>query len=281
MRIALAQLQGTADRQEAVAQAVHAVAQAKGAGAGMVVFPEVASTVYPPWDDDPDRRGLAEPAGTGSLPALCEAARRHQIAAVWTTYEQDGDRRYNTAFTIDPAGEVVSRYRKTSIPRKGLFPGGSEQFYFDPGDLPLTVVDPGIGLRVGILICYERNLPEPGRCLALAGADLLVVPVATVDVVRPWWELLLRACAVQNICFVAACNRVGPDRGGAPGAAYFGSSLVVAPDGEVLAQGGDSEAELVLADLDVDVLARQRERWSFLADRRPELYGALTQLDAG
>lgn len=277
MRVALAQLQGSADRAEAVSQAVSAVADARRAGAALVVFPEVASTVYPPWDDDPDRRDLAEPADTGSLPAVCEAARRHGIAAVWTTYEQDGQRRYNTAFTIDPAGDVVSRYRKTSIPTRGLFPAGSEQFYFDPGDLPLSVVDPGIGLRVGVLICYERNLPEPARCLALAGADLLVVPVATVDVVRPWWELLLRASAVQNVCFVAACNRVGIDRGGAPDTSYFGSSLVIAPDGEVLALGSDSGAELVLADLDLELLARQRERWSFLTDRRPELYGALTE----
>jgi N-carbamoylputrescine amidase len=128
-----------------------------------------------------------------------------------------------------------------------------------------------------VLICYERNLPEPARCLALAGADLLVVPVATVDVVRPWWELLLRASAVQNVCFVAACNRVGPDRGGAPDASYFGSSLVVAPDGEVLARASDRRPELVLADLDLDALAGQRQRWSFLADRRPDLYGALTE----
>jgi N-carbamoylputrescine amidase len=277
MRIALAQLQGSVDRDEAVEQAVRALVEASSAGAALVVFPEVASTVYPPWDDDPARRSLAEPADSGSLPALRKAAREHGIAAVWTTYERDGDRRYNTAFTIDADGAVVGTYRKTSIPTRGLFPGGSEGFYFDPGDLPLSVVDPGIGLRVGVLICYERNLPEPARCLALAGADLLVVPVATVDVVRPWWELLLRASAVQNVCFVAACNRVGPDRGGAPDASYFGSSLVVAPDGEVLARASDHRPELVLADLDLDVLAGQRQRWSFLADRRPDLYGALTE----
>jgi N-carbamoylputrescine amidase len=197
---------------------------------------------------------------------------------VYPFFEVDAGRYYNSTVVIAPDGGHAGHYRKAAIPTHGLYPDGSERFYFTPGDLPLQVVETPWGFSFGVVICYERNLPEPARCLGLMGADLLLVPVATVDVVRPWWELLLRAHAVFNIFYVGACNKVGVEEGGAPGQPYFGTSLAVDPTGEVVAQGSDTEPEVVLFDLDPELLARQRERWSFYADRRPDLYQAL--LDA-
>ena len=120
-------------------------------------------------------------------------------------------------------------------------------------------------------------MPEPARCAALNGAELLFVPVTTTQRAHSRWELLLRARAVENVMFVAAANRVGKDKNGAPDEAYFGESLIVNPCGEVIGHGSASGEDLVVADLDLDLLNDQRKAWRFFDDRRPDEYKALVK----
>jgi N-carbamoylputrescine amidase len=127
-----------------------------------------------------------------------------------------------------------------------------------------------------LIICYDRNLPEPARCAALNGAELLFVPVTTTERAHSRWELLLRAREVENVMFVAAANRVGKDKGGAPEAFYFGESLIVDPRGEIIGHGSASQEDLVVADLDLDLLKSQRRSWLFFEDRRPDEYAAIS-----
>jgi predicted amidohydrolase len=79
--------------------------------------------------------------------------------------------------------------------------------------------------------------------------------------------------------YVAAPSRIGEDRGGAPGVHYFGESLIVDPTGQVVAHASDTDEDLVSIELDLDLLRRQRKTWLFFEDRRPELYGSLTDAD--
>lgn len=274
-RVALCQFGGSLDWERNVDVAERMAYQAAAVGARLLCFPEVCNTVYPPFENDRRHLDHAEPVSGRSVTRMRQVARDTGTMIVYPIFERDGNRYFNTAVVIGTDGDVVGSYRKSSIPTCGLYPMGSERFYFEPGDLPLRVFDTAWGFRFGIIICYERNLPEPARCVALAGADLLLVPVATVDVVRPWWELLLRAHAVFNIFYVGACNKVGVEPGGAPDTSYFGSSLAVDPTGEVVARGSDSHPDVVVFDLDLDLIARQRRRWSFLRDRRPDLYQEL------
>lgn len=232
------------------------------------------------WENDPRHFAKAEPVPGPAVEAMQAVARETGMVVVYPMFERDGDRYYNTAIVLDTEGRIAGKYRKTSVPSARLLPGGVETFYFSPGDLPLTVFDTPFGFRFGIIICYERNLSEPARCVALEGADLLVCPVATVDVVRPWWEVLLRAHAIQNVMYVGACNKVGEDEGGAPGVRYFGTSLFIDPRGEVQRRGSENEEDVVVGELDLEDLRAQRERWCFLRDRRPELYGAITRRGA-
>ncbi|MFS8477967.1 MAG: nitrilase-related carbon-nitrogen hydrolase [Micromonosporaceae bacterium] len=274
-RVALCQFGGSLDQRRNIETAERLARQAVAEGAGLLCFPELANTVYLPFENNPRHFDTAEPVTGPSVTRMRAIARETGTMIVYPIFEREADRYFNTAVVIGPEGDIAGRYRKSSIPTQGLYPDGSERFYFEAGDLPLRVFETPWGFRLGVVICYERNLPEPARCIGLAGADLLLVPVATTDVVRPWWELLLRAHAVFNIFYVGACNKVGMEPGGAPDTPYFGSSLAVDPTGTVLACGSPSDPDVVLFDLDMDLIARQRRRWSFLADRRPDLYGAL------
>jgi beta-ureidopropionase len=272
MKTAVAQFSGSLDRQANLAAVTRLAHRAAQAGARMLCFHELANTVYPPFAEDRSLFAGAEPEGGESVSAVRALARTTGMLIVYPFFERDGERHYNAAVVIGPDGTILAKYRKTSIPLTRLLPGASERFYFSRGDLGFPVVDTPFGIRVGLIICYDRNLPEPARCAALNGAELLFVPVTTVARTRPWWELLLRARAVENVMFVAAANRVGQDHGGAPDTHYFGESLIVAPDGEVIGHGSPAGEDLVVATLDRNLLDRQRKTWLFFDDRRPDLY---------
>lgn len=276
-RVALCQFGGSFDGPSNARRAEAMVREAAAKEANLVCFPELSNTVYMPWEDDPRHFDNAEPVPGPSVDVLRGAARDTGTMIVYPLFERDGDRYYNCAVVIGVDGSVIGKYRKSSIPTSGLFSGGSERTYFAPGDLPLRTFDTPWGFRVGIIICYERNLPEPARCVGLEGADLLLCPVAATATVEPWWEVLLRAHAIFNLFYVGACNKVGTEEGGAPGTAYFGTSLGVEPGGKVIAKGSGTKPEIVLFDMDMDLLARQRRRWSFWRDRRPDLYQPITR----
>jgi len=275
-RAGVAQFSGSRDREENLAAVRRLTERAAEQGVNLLCFHELANTIYPPFTEDRALFALAEPESGASVSQASAIARQAGILLVYPFFERDGEHYYNTAIIFGPKGEKLAKYRKTSIPSSRLHYTGSERFYFRPGDLDFPVVDTPFGVRVGLIICYERNLPEPARCVALKGADLLFVPVTTTAKASSRWELLLRARAVENVLYVAAANRVGMDKGGGD-APYFGESLIVNPRGDVLAHAGDSREELVWADLDLELLRRQRKDWMFYEDRRPELYGNLTR----
>jgi N-carbamoylputrescine amidase len=106
------------------------------------------------------------------------------------------------------------------------------------------------------------------------------LPVTTTERARSRWELLLRARAVENVMFVAAAKRVGKDKGGAPDAFYFGESLILDPRGEIIGHGSTSQEDLVIAELDLECLKSQRQRWRFFEDRRPDGYTAISTASA-
>ena len=272
----VAQFSGSVDWQENVAAVRRLAGRAAEAGVNLLCFPELANTVYMPFIEDRAFFRLAEPENGGSVAAASAIARQHELVLVYPFFEQDGDNFYNSAIVFGPRGEMLAKYRKHTVPSSRLFREASEQFYFAPGDLGFPVVATPFGVRVGLIICYDRNLPEPARCAALNGAQLLFVPVTTTALARSRWELLLRARAVENVMFVAAANRVGKDRGGAPEAFYFGESLIVDPRGEIIAHASASDEDLVVAELDIACLEDQRSIWRLFEDRRPDGYQAIT-----
>jgi N-carbamoylputrescine amidase len=216
--------------------------------------------------------------GRGDLTPLCTAAREHQVTIVCGMTERDDDSSrgtiYNTAVVIENDGRVVGKYRKTHIPHVG--PCFWEKFYFKPGNLGYPVWDTSVG-RVGIMICYDRHFPEPARLLGLKGAELVFNPSATVkSLSRYLWELEQPAHAVANGFWIGAINRVGVEKP-LNEAQFYGSSYFCDPRGRIVGKASETEDEVLVCDLDLDMIREVRNTWQFLRDRRPETYGQLTE----
>jgi len=178
---------------------------------------------------------------------------------------------YNTASVIDADGTYLGKYRKTHIPHvKGFF----EKFYFRPGNTGYPVFDTAVG-RIGVYICYDRHFPEGWRALGLNGARIVFNPSATSRGLSMYlWNLEQPASAVANEYFVAAINRVGQEPFGDND--FYGSSYFVDPRGQIVGEAAsDTEEELVIRDLDLDMIEEVRQQWAFYRDRRPDAYGDL------
>jgi N-carbamoylputrescine amidase len=161
-------------------------------------------------------------------------------------------------------------------------PGFQEKFYFTPGDLGFHPIDTSVG-RLGVLVCWDQWYPEAARLMALAGAELLLYPTAIgwdpddqqdeKDRQRSAWILSHRGHAVANGLPVLSCNRVGHEASplDASGIRFWGSSHVLGPQGEFLAEAGD-EPGVLFADLDLARSESVRRIWPFLRDRRIDAY---------
>ena len=261
MKLAVCQASGTPGDVVANLRAAREVAgRAAAQGADLVVFPEAFLTGY---NVGALLGELAEPPDGPSGRALGELARDAGVALLCGYPERDGPRVYNSAMLVDAGGERVLGYRKTH-----LF-GPVDRAAFAPGESFVTAEV--AGLRVGVLICFDIEFPEAARQLALLGAQLIAVPtslMAPFDVVA---RTLVPARAAENQVFVAYANRVGCEGD----LLYVGQSCVCGPDGSDLARANREADELIVADVDPAAIERARSEYSYLAERRPRLYGAL------
>lgn len=275
VKTALIQMTTEYDVEKNVQRAENHVREAASQGAKIVGLQELFNTVYFPFEMNPKHLDLAEPIPGPTIERMQKVAQEEGIVLLAPIYEKamEGEL-YNSAPVIGPDGEIIGVYRKSSIPLVNT-PTlvGFEKYYFKPGNTGFTVFDTPFA-RIGILICYDRHFPEAARILALRGAQFLFVPTATCGMSRYLWELELRAHAVDNIYYVGGVNRVGKDTGGAE-SHWYGSSMFSDPKGQIIAQAGDQEDEILYAELDFSVMDQIRNEWGFFRDRRPDLYGDL------
>ena len=263
---AAVQLTSTADKARNVETADWLVREAAGRGAQLVVLPEKWSVLGTP---DETAAG-AEPLDGPALTWARGIARELGIDLVaGSIAERTEHRARNTCVHIGPDGEDVGVYRKVHM--FDVEVGGrvyQESATDEPGD-ELVVTSTAGGVELGLSVCYDLRFPELYRILAVRGARVLVVPSAfTLATTREHWEILLRARAIEDQCFVIAANQVGEH---APGLRSGGRSMIVDPWGVVLAQAPDSEC-VVIADLDLTRQADIRRRLPSLANRRPDAY---------
>ncbi len=267
MRIALVQQQASTDKSDNVNRGLAAVDAAAAAGADVVVFAELAfERFYPqrPADGDPHR--LAETVPGPITGAFARRATQHGVVIVLNLYERDGAHAYDCSPVIDADGRLLGRTRMVHITDYACF---HEQGYYTPGDTGAPVYDTKAG-KIGVAICYDRHYPEYMRALAVAGADLVVVPQA--GAVGEWpdglYEAEMRVAAFQNGYYTALCNRVGEE----DCLTFSGESFVCSPAGEVIARAPVLEDAILYADLDLAANAHSHARRLFLRDRRPDLY---------
>jgi len=216
----------------------------------------------------------AEPVPGPTVERMQGLARKHQMAMVVPVYEREmAGVYYNTAAVLDADGTYLGKYRKTHIPHTNGF---WEKFFFKPGNLGFPVFQTRF-CKVGVSICYDRHFPEGARALGLNGAEVVFNPSATVaGLSQSIWKLEQPAQAVANGYFVAASNRVGIEAPWNIGT-FYGTSYVVDPRGHFLAVGSEDRDELVVATCDLQAIEEVRRTWQFFRDRRPEMYGDLTE----
>lgn len=244
-----------------LARLADAARAARAKGATILVTPELSLTGYDIGalsDDDTD---------PGLLDDLSHLARKTGLAlVVGLALRQDGQT-WNCSAIHDSAGDLRGIYRKMH-----LF-GDLDRTRFSAGDDGPLVVDVD-GIRVGTLICYDIEFPEPARLAALAGAHLLAIPTANMT---PWHfvnEHVIPVRAYENQFYLAYANHHGTEGS----TAYVGCSTIAAPDGATMRAGTDGEA-IVIMPIDTEDLERRRTEATYLTDRRPELYHRLTTED--
>ena len=269
-KLALVQMHCADDPAPNLARAMELIDQAAEKGAQIVALQELFNLPYFPNRARDDRfLDLAEPVPGPAIDAVAEKARRHGLMIMAPVYEREiAGVYYNTAALIGPDGDLIGKFRKMHIPHSGHI---IEKFYFKPGNLGFPVFETAFG-KIGILICYDRHFPEAARALGLAGAELLLIPVASPRLqARDVFMKELMAMAIANQVFVAAVNRVGEEAGDA----FYGSSLVCDPRGTIIAQAGNEDDEVLIADIDLAEVAEIRNSWLFYRDRRPDAYDSL------
>src|SRR5690606_6534275 len=271
--------QGDADANLAAIEA--RVAEAAAAGAQLVLLQELHNGAYFCQHESVSEFDLAEQIPGPSTERLGALARKHGVVIVGSLFERRAPGLYhNTAVVLEKDGTLLGKYRKMHIPDD---PGFYEKFYFTPGDIGFRPIDTSIG-RLGVLVCWDQWYPEAARLMALAGAELLLYPTAIgwdpddaqdeKDRQRNAWILSHRGHAVANGLPVLRCNRTGHESSplGASGIAFWGSSHVLGPQGEVLAEAGSEGPEVLLAEVDLDRSEQVRRIWPFLRDRRIDAY---------
>jgi predicted amidohydrolase len=267
MKIALIQQFADLDKQLNIRRAIEALHRAAAAGAKLACFAELAfERFHPQQPADADVHRLAEPVPGPLTEIMAAEARRLGLVLVLNLFERDGNRCYDTSPVIDADGRLLGKTRMLHITD---YPCFHEQGYYTPGDTGVPVFDTAVG-RIGVAICYDRHYPEVMRGLAVAGADLVVVPQA--GAVGEWpeglYEAEMRVAAFQNGYWVALCNRVGQE----DCLTFVGESFVCAPDGRVIGRAASGAEDLLLVDVDGSACEGSHARRLFLRDRRPELY---------
>ena len=268
MRAAAVQLASTPDRDRNLAAADRLTRAAAAAGAELVVLPEK----WPVLGTPEQTAAGAEPFDGPTLAWARATARELAIDLVAGSFSErveGDDRGRNTSVHVGPDGEVRASYRKLHM--FDVEVGGRtyrESQHEAPGD-EIVLSETAGGAGLGLSVCYDLRFPELYRILAVRGARILALPAAfTLATTREHWEVLLRARAIEDQCFVVAANQVGEH---APGYRSGGRSMIVDPWGLVLAQAPDAET-FALAELDLDRQAEIRRTLPSLANRRPEAY---------
>jgi N-carbamoylputrescine amidase len=275
VRAALVQAAWTGDQQSMTDRSVELAKEAAADGAQVLCFQELFYGPYFCQVQDNEFFGYTEKIPDGPTTKLMQdLAKETGMVLIVPMFEieQEGFY-YNTAAVIDADGTYLGKYRKTHIPHVNGF---WEKFYFRPGNMGYPIFDTAVG-RIGVYICYDRHFPEGWRALGLAGAKIVFNPSATSRGLSMYlWNLEQPAAAVANEYFIGAINRVGTEPLGDND--FYGSTYFVDPRGQKVGDAAsDTEDEVIVRDLDLDLVEEVRQQWAFYRDRRPDAYAPLVE----
>jgi len=283
-------------RRRVIQRLIQLLREAKGRGAELVVFPELAlTTFFPRWHiaDAAELDSFYETEMPSAETApLFEEAKRLSVAFhlgyAELTVEDGREQRFNSAILVDRRGSIIGKYRKIHLPgHKEPDPARAfqhlEKRYFEPGNLGFRTWETFGGI-IGILICNDRRWPEAFRVLGLQGVELVLIGYNTPAVNGQVFEpphlrafhnhLTMQAGAYQNGSWVVGVAKAGREGG----VDMMGGSAIISPNGEIVAQASSLEDELILARCDLDAGNYIKKNiFNFAAHRRPEHYRLIVE----
>lgn len=286
-------IQKADSREVVVKRMIELMDEAKANGADLIVYPELAlTTFFPRWYVE-DRAEFdswfeRDMPNVATKP-LFERAAQHQMAMNFGYAELTPDgRHFNTAILTDKSGKIVGKYRKVHLPGHADYETNRshqhlEKRYFEPGDLGFNVWRE-LGGIIGMAICNDRRWPETYRVMGLQGVEMVLIGYNTPSVNAERSEegvetrlfhnrLSVQAGAYQNATWVVAVAKAGVE----DGHALFGGSLIVDPNGEIVAEARTEEDELLVYPCDLDATTFGKTTiFNFAQHRRIEHYGLIT-----
>jgi N-carbamoyl-D-amino-acid hydrolase len=296
----LGPIQMAEPRSVAVERMVRLMERAHRRGVELVVFPELALTTFFPRHYHTDI-AAADHWFETAMPSnetapLFAAARQYGIGFHLGYAELTEDkRRFNTSILVNPEGDILLKYRKVHLPGHAEFDPGRkvqhlEKRYFEVGNLGFPVIRAPMGelpgINMGMMICNDRRWPEAWRVLGLQSVELVLLGYNTPSLnmeaggfeahhLRVFHShLSIQAGCYQNACFAVATAKAGTE----DGCELFGHSIIVNPQGEIMAMATSWDDELITADCDLDMCTLGRTTiFAFEKHRRPETYERITQ----
>lgn len=269
MKIALIQMQMSMDKKVNFKRAMENIEDVCLNGAELVLFPEAQLTPFFPQYPAAMLEGMGISKTAFSIPedddrikAFSDKAKEKEIYLVPNFYVKTKEGRlFDRSYMMDPQGEILGSSDMVNIYSAENF---FEKDYYEPSESGFRVYDTPFG-RIGIVICFDRHLAESVRSCALQGAQMVLIPAANVkseplDV----FEAELRGQAYENNVFIAMCNRVGQE----DAMDFAGQSIVIDPEGQIIAKAGDGEENLLL-DIDLGAAIRSRNKRPYLGFIRP------------
>ena len=240
-------------------------------GTQLTVFPECFSTGYC-FDSLAEAMEFGESVpgpSTDRVAKLCAELKTH---VVFGMLEKSGDQLFNVAVLIGPEG-LIGSYRKVHLPYLGV------DRFTTPGDRPFEVFE-AAGVRIGMLICYDGGFPEAARVLSIRGADLIVLPTNWPPGGSYMAEFSINCRAMENGIYFAAVNRIGTENG----FSFIGKSRICSPVGATIMSIDDASSGIMRTEIDPMIARTKRivrvpgkHLIDRMADRRPEMYGAICE----
>lgn len=257
MKIALIQMEVVAGNVPVNREKGLSMAREAASYADVLILPEIWTIGYALRDV----AQWAEETTGPTITALQEIARSTQTIIISGSlpYRKDG-RVYNSAFVVDQTGRLIADYQKIH-----LFNLMGEERFFAPGNK--RCVFPLDQTKAGLAICYDLRFPELFRSLTMDGANLFFMPAEWPASRGSHWRTLIQARAIENQAFFCAVNCVGQHRENI----FYGHSMIVSPNGEILAEAAETET-IVYGDVDLSQVEVVRNSMSVWPDRRPDLY---------
>ena len=261
-KIGLAQADSGNSKDESLKKAVSLMEEASSKKVEMIVFPEFFMEYVPLADPIEKYASVAEPLNGPFVSTISYEADKRKMYVAVGIYEKPtvGQRIHNTIVLIGPDGSILSANRK--LHSFDAF-GFNESEKFKSGEDPGQVADTTLG-KIGTMVCYDLRFPEATRMQVMDGAEILLVPAAWLRGImkEDHWITLVKARAIENTIFVAACSQ--------PGRMFSGRSMVVDPFGITLCDGG-AEESLVVTNIDLQRIKKVRERLPCLDQIRMDI----------